>query len=112
MDDGIGGGFNTAAGGDSATYLRTFVQFRDFDGSVALDSYDSDTDSFSKEVARGFLYRFRYRAKKINDWGPYSPITSIYVASRAESPQALTLVECTSTYLTVKIEISTDNNGL
>ena len=53
MDDGVGGGFETVAGGELDLYKRTTLKVQNLIGIVALNSYDTETDSFSKEIVRG-----------------------------------------------------------
>ena len=86
MDDGIGGGFTTLAGGDLSLYTRKSLMVMNILEGQSDNSYDSDSDSFAREIIRGQLYRFRYRAKNINGWGNYSPISPIYAAERPASP--------------------------
>ena len=99
MDDGIGGGFETVAGGELALYKRMSVRVQTLPISVPLNSYDSDSDSFAKQIVRGRPYRFRYRAKNYNGWSDYSPVSTIYAASRPQSPQPVTLLSSDSTQL-------------
>ena len=82
------------------------------DSTPLVGAYDSDIDSFSYEIIRGMPYRFRYRATNVNGWGPFSPITTIYAASRPISPLPVTLISSDTTQLTLKVNLSTDNRGL
>ena len=53
MDDGIGGGFETVAGGELAIYQRKSVRVQSLPPSVPLSSYDPVSDSFAKLIIRG-----------------------------------------------------------
>ena len=53
MDDGIGGGFTTVAGGDLSLYMRRSLRVKNLLGSVPIGQYHSDSDSFSREILRG-----------------------------------------------------------
>lgn len=60
----------------------------------------------------GYTYRLRFRAKNINGWSDYSPITSILAASKPDSPYAPpTLVSSTSTTITLSFTPSIQANG-
>ena len=49
MDDGLGGGFTTIAGGDLNNYLETFV---------LVSSTGVSQGGFSFNITRGLIYRF------------------------------------------------------
>ena len=49
MDDGLGGGFTTLAGGDLNNYLETFV---------LVSSTGVSQGGFSFNITRGLIYRF------------------------------------------------------
>ena len=68
---------------------------------VALNSYDTESDSFSKDIIRGQSYRFRFRAKNFNGWGDFSPISTIYAASRPDHPQPISLIASDNTSLSL-----------
>ena len=106
MDDGIGGGFTTVAGGDLSLYMRRSLRVKNLLGNVQLGHYDSNSDSFSREIMRGQPYRFRYRAKNVNGWGNYSPITIIYAARRPNSPSSVSLLTSDSSSMSVQINVS------
>ena len=52
MDDGLGGGFQTIAGGSLGTYLTTF----------AIISSNASDGGFVAPINRGNTYRFKFRA--------------------------------------------------
>jgi len=56
-------------------------------------------------------YRFRYRAKNVNGWGGYSPISYVEAATIPEPPQTPTYVSSSATEITVTVLRSLDNKG-
>lgn len=86
MDDGVGGGFHTVAGGEGTSYLRHY--FIAHGGGacsyteacdLALTSYGLDGMQYSQTVTsmalvKGMTYRLRYRAANVIGWSSWSPI--------------------------------------
>ena len=100
FDNSVGGGFVTLAGGDDELYQKTYAQVQ---SGLDIGAYDPTTDSFSYDIISGMPYRFRYRARNVNGWGPFSPVTTIYAAKRPQSPPPIILVSSEPTQLTVKV---------
>ena len=100
MDDGLGGGFITIAGGATKTYL-----LNDIVVSKAVGS------GFVFEIQRGLHYRFRYRSQNINGWSAFSPISYIQAASKPDRPTPVTYVASTATTITVDIGACLENGG-
>lgn len=73
MDDGMSGAFTTINGLESNSLLTTFT--------------------VTESIIKGRRHRFRYRAKNVVGWGPYSDDSFILAATvpdRAERPYFLT----------------------
>jgi hypothetical protein len=64
VDDGMGGAFTSIVGGD--------------DSEFNLDTYYT----LSYNISSGGIYRFTYRAKNVNGWSLFSPITNIKAATK------------------------------
>ena len=62
MDNGLGGGFVTIAGGDLNEHLRQYATVSYLGVTEEVDVYNVQADAYSYFVQRGLLYRFRYRA--------------------------------------------------
>ena len=75
MDNGVGGGFTTIAGGDLGLFLQQEAVAAYLGEDTVTGVYNADADAFSYEIQRGLFYRFRYRASNVNGWSDYSPIT-------------------------------------
>jgi hypothetical protein len=91
MDDGMSGEFVSLNGLNINSLLTTFTT--------------------SDGVIKGRRHRFRYRAKNIVGWGPYSDDSFILAATvpdRAEQPYFLSFV---NDELSIVIPRSMDNGG-
>lgn len=67
IDDGLGGGFVTIAGGSVNTHLDTYVM---------ISSSEAD-GGYLSIIKRGLIYRIQYRAQNINGWSGYSPVAYV-----------------------------------
>jgi hypothetical protein len=76
IDDGLGGGYQTIAGGDVNTHLDTFI----------LISRNISDAAYHKDIRRGLIYRVRYRAQNVVGWSEYSPVTYIKAARKPDAP--------------------------
>ena len=76
MDDGLGNGFITIAGGSLGQYLSTF----------AIVSKNAIDDGFTFNIKLGNIYRFMYRAQNMIGWSEFSPVTLVFAASIPEAP--------------------------
>mmetsp|Transcript_23478 Transcript_23478/g.36173 ORF Transcript_23478/g.36173 Transcript_23478/m.36173 type:complete len:145 (-) Transcript_23478:13-447(-) len=94
MDDGEGGDFVSLVGGDSS-------------GGDSL----ATTWTTSSNISEGVLYRFRYRARNVNGWSDYSPITYLKAATVPARPSAPSLVSVDSTQVTITIVKTNDDGG-
>jgi hypothetical protein len=101
MDDGLGGGYITIAGGDKNTHLAT---------SCIISSREED-GGYSFNVRRGLIYRIRYRARNIVGWSEYSAVAYIKAARKPDAPQPITVTASDSTSITLSIGPSLDNGG-
>lgn len=72
IDDGIGGPFTSLIGGENA--------------EENLDT----TYIVSKNIISGGIYKFTYRAKNVNGWSLFSPISNIKAATKPQRPPAPT----------------------
>ena len=95
----MGGGFQVIAGGDSGTYLNTFV----------IVSNNVNDGGFYYNITRGSTYRFMYRAQNVIGWSNYSPISYIRAATIPSAPQPISHVSSTSTSITINIAPCLDN---
>ena len=90
MDDGVGGGFHTVAGGTGSAYLRQyFIAQSGQTGctyvapctqsltSFGLDGTQYTTLITSLGISKGSTYRFRFRAANAIGFGDWSPVASI-----------------------------------
>jgi hypothetical protein len=123
MDDGVGGGFHTVAGGDGAGYLKEY--FIAHGGGacaytapceVALAGYGLDGAQYSELVAslvlvKGLTYRLRYRAANAIGWSGWSPVGHVQAAREPAAPPAPEIVAASATSVTVRVHPSLENNG-
>lgn len=86
MDDGMGGGFITVAGGSNGYYLFTFFQGTAPTTLRYLPIYESSNYYYTVNITRGATYRFRYRAANVNGWGGWSPVGYIKAATVPAAP--------------------------
>jgi hypothetical protein len=91
IDDGIGGLFTSLIG----------------EAEFNLDT----TFTISKNITSGGIYRFTYRAKNVNGWSPFSPVTNIKAATRPQRPPAPTFQSATSTSVTINMFRSSEDGG-
>jgi hypothetical protein len=107
MDDGIGGGFTTIAGGSLGEHsvLHALVQAPTFSGTVAASTAEpsSQAPAFSYTLIRGRSYRFQYRAQNLIGWSQYSPTTSITAASQPDAPSTVTYVSSSASAIKVQV---------
>ena len=123
MDDGVGGGFHTVAGGDGAGYLKHY--FIAHGGGAcsyseaceaALTSYGLDGEQYSQTVTsmalvKGMTYRLRYRAANAIGWSEWSPVSHVQAAKEPEAPPAPTIASAGATSITILVHPSVENNG-
>jgi hypothetical protein len=62
-------------------------------------------------VIGGAYYRFRYRAKNFNGWGPYSELSYILTATVPSRPNAPDLLASDSTSVTLGFITPSDDGG-
>jgi hypothetical protein len=65
----------------------------------------------STGIVQGRNYQLRYRARNVNGWSQYSPITFILSAAKPIAPPRLTYVSSTSTSVTLYVSPSLNDNG-
>lgn len=126
MDDGLGGGFQTVAGGESHAYMLTSFTvlgggscFYNVSASSCITtqtSYGLDGQQYSEAIAhmsltKGLAYRLRFRAANSIGWSGWSPISTVQVAKAPEPPQTPTIVATNSTSITVQVNPTLENNG-
>jgi hypothetical protein len=123
MDDGVGGGFHTVAGGGGHIYLKTY--FTAFGGGacdytsaceLSLASYGLDGVQYTQTVTsikltKGLTYRLRYRAANVIGWSEWSPVSHVQAAKAPEAPPAPTVLATGATSITLRIRPSVENNG-
>jgi hypothetical protein len=90
QDDGRGG-FFTSKIGKTETYLKRFYA--------------------AKHVTKGLTYRFRYRAKNCQGWGPFSPSLYALAATKPQQPPALKVLSVSASTLQLQLFPSHDNGG-
>lgn len=82
---------------------------------ISLIGYDSDnldsTFTVTSKIEEGVYYRFRYRAKNVNGWSDFSPITYIQAATIPLRPPAPVFMTATSTSIVLHILPSTNTKG-
>lgn len=93
MDDGIGGPYTSLIGGDGAeeSLETAFV--------------------VSQNITSGGIYRFTYRAKNVNGWSLFSPVTNVKAAARPQRPPAPTFKTATATSVTINMYQSSEDGG-
>lgn len=101
IDDGLGGGFVTIAGGQVNTHLET---------SIIISQSESD-GGYIKKIKRGLIYRIKYRAQNVNGWSGYSPVAHIQAARIPDAPEPITVITSDSTSITLKFGLCLDNGG-
>jgi hypothetical protein len=93
VDDGMGGPFTSVVGGDGSEF--------------SLDT----SYTLSYNISSGGIYRFTYRAKNVNGWSLFSPITNIKAATKPQRPPAPTFQTATSTSVTIGMYRSFEDGG-
>lgn len=84
----------------------------DFISLVGLNTDNLDTYfTVTSNIQEGVYYRFRYRARNVNGWSGYSPITYIQAATIPIRPPAPLFVTANSTAITLRILPSTNTRG-
>lgn len=91
MDNGVGGGFITIAGGDLGVLLDQEAMAENLGEDAETGVHNSEAGAFSYEIQRGAVYRFRYRASNVNGWSDYSPMTYLMAATIPDAPLPVTL---------------------
>jgi large repetitive protein len=123
MDDGVGGGFQTVAGGDGDPYLKHY--FIAQGGGVcsyaqaceiAVASYGLDGGQYTQVVTsmalvKGRTYRLRYRAANAIGWSDWSPVSFVQAAKEPEAPPAPTVLSSSAGAIVVRINPALENNG-
>ena len=123
MDDGIGGGFHTVAGGAGSVYLRTY--FTAYGGGACsyseaceleLVSYGLDGQQYSRTVTsisltKGLTYMVRYRAANSIGWSDWSPVSHVQAANAPEAPEAPTVYATDGSSITLQINPTFEHNG-
>lgn len=123
MDDGIGGGFHTVAGGPGSVYLRNY--FTAYGGGACaysaaceleLVSYGLDGQQFARTVTsisltKGLTYMVRYRAANSIGWSEWSPVSHVQAATAPEAPQTPTVLATDGSSITLQINPTLEHNG-
>jgi len=65
----------------------------------------------SKNITSGGIYRLTFRAKNINGWSLFSPISNIKAATKPQRPPAPTFYSATSTSVTINMYRSSEDGG-
>jgi len=89
MDDGLSGSFS------------------DLYGALTDALHTSHTVS---NLTKGLTYGFRYRAKNVYGWGPFSPITYHLASGEPDAPPAPTFASATDNSISLTLQ-PTGNNG-
>jgi len=63
------------------------------------------------EVEKGRTYRFRYRAKNVHGWGPFSDELYVIAASVPAAPPSPTVLAVSATQIQLQLYPSQDNGG-
>jgi len=123
MDDGLGGGFSTVAGGVGKVYLKTYFialgssscnytsPCTQSQVSTGLDGQQYTETVTTMSLTKGLTYRFRYRAANNIGWSSWSPISSVQAATAPEAPSAPTVISTGPTFIYLQINPSLENNG-
>lgn len=62
-------------------------------------------------IRQGELYRFRYRARNIYGWGPYSEVSTVLAAQVPAKPKVPIFVSSTDSQMVLKFNLNVDNGG-
>ena len=123
MDDGLGGGFSTVAGGTGQVYLKTYFIALGSGScnytspctlsqvSTGLDGQPYSETVTTMGLTKGLTYRFRYRAGNSIGWGEWSPASHVQAAKAPEPPQAPTVITTGSDYIDLQVNPSLEHNG-
>jgi len=106
MDDGIGGGFVTVAGGslNSHQVKHAIIQSSAHTGTIVKTTEaEPVAPAFIYALKKGLSYRFRYRAQNLVGWSSYSPISYVLTATLADAPGLVTYVSSSATAIKVKL---------
>ena len=87
------------------------IQYDDGNRGAFSDIYSLSPSQIISNVNAGAQYRFRYRARNFNGWGPLSDISYILAATRPSVPDAPHLISSTSTSVTFGFLPPTDTGG-
>lgn len=91
MDDGKGGDF-VSLSGYHTNYLKLWY-------------------TVERNITKGTIYRFRYRAKNNVGWGPFSDISFIQAANVPAKPPVPVYVSSTTDSITLEFSQSDDDGG-
>ena len=123
MDDGVGGGFQTLAGGDGDPYLKHYfiahgggVCSHALACEITLAGVGLDGEQYTQVVTsmalvKGRTYRLRYRAANAIGWSDWSPVSHVQAAKEPEAPPAPTVLASSSGAIEVRVNPSLENNG-
>lgn len=101
IDDGLGGGFVTIAGGDVNTHLLV----------ECIISSSEEDGVYLYSIKRGLMYRIKYRAQNVNGWSGWSPVAYVQAARRPDAPTDITVVDSDSTSITLTLGPCLENGG-
>jgi hypothetical protein len=108
MDNGMGSGFQTIAGGEQQIHLFTFFQARALpvEGARQLQVFETSSAYYQANLTTGLTYRVKYRAANINGWSDWSPIGFIQTATVPSAPIAPSMMSATGSQLVLRINPS------
>lgn len=91
MDDGVTGDFVSILGFDANSLLKT--------------------KTITGPVIKGRQHRFKYRAKNLVGWGPFSADSFVLAATKPKTPLPPYFYSFTSDTLSIVVPRSEDNGG-
>lgn len=65
-----------------------------------------------KNIVRGLIFRFRYRAYNVNGWSPYSETAYLFSFQAPDSPPRPEFISATDTSVTIGLGYSINDNGI
>lgn len=65
-----------------------------------------------KNIERGLIYRFRYRANNVNGWSPYSDVAYLFGFQAPDSPPRPVFISATDTSVTIGLGQTINDNGV
>jgi titin len=92
-DDGAGGDLVSLYGSQAASQSVLALTYTDF------------------EVAEATTYRYQYRARNINGWGPFSGVAYLFAAARPATPSPPSLLSVSDTEISLQLFAPTSTGG-